>query len=206
MPGMRKSTVVAARIAALCGAAMLLCSSFVWAEPTAQQTYYWWQDEIRSTAFELSIARTGAVAQWGRMTVPAGSAVMPVPPATGPIEADGKLDEPAWQDATLFPVGPIFDDWQRGPLMLNVRACRDEKNIYVAIESPRDLTGLGSLSPGGQLFTVGKRAVRIKGRVVELVVPIEGLDKGEVSMVFPVETLHRVDGKLAPEDMEDFIR
>ena len=80
------------------------------AEHTPEQAAYWWQDEIRDVAFALSRARTGDVAQWPRMSLPAGSITMPIPPASGPIQPDGKLDEPAWQHATSFPAGPVFAD------------------------------------------------------------------------------------------------
>ena len=180
------------------GAMMLSGPATAWAEPTPAQRIYWWQDEIRAAAFDLSIARTGQVAEWPRMTVAAGAMTLPLPPAAGPIAADGRLDEPAWQQATRFPVGPVFDDWQRGPMMLDVSVCRDEKNLYLAIESPRDLAGLGSLGPDGELFRVGETSYPAPaqgGRVVELALPLTG----EVTLRFPVEMLRHVDGKLPPE-------
>jgi len=165
------------------------------AEPTPQQAVYWWQDEIRTAAFALSEARTGKVAQWPRMTVPAGSATLPLPTVTGPITPNGKLDEAAWKDATSFPVGPIFDRWRGGPFTLQVSVCRDEKNVYLAVESPRDLTGLGALTAGGELFLIGKQPVHATGKVIELAVSLGG----DVTLSFPVETMRRSDGKLPPE-------
>ncbi len=178
------------------------------AQATPQQAVYWWQDEIREAAFAWSEAESGQVAQWPRMTVAAGSATMPLPKAAGPIQADGRPDENAWQRATSFPVGPIFDDWRRGPFVLQVSACRDDENLYLAIESPRDLTGLGALTPEGQLFSIGKHSYRVgpgglpeasvqtigEAQVIELALPI----RGEVTMGFAVETVRRVDGKLPP--------
>ncbi|MFH1920950.1 MAG: hypothetical protein ABIP48_13860, partial [Planctomycetota bacterium] len=139
---------------------------------------------------------------------------MPLPKATGPIQADGRLDETAWQHATRFPVGPVFDQWQNGPFMLHVSACRDDENVYLAIESPRDLEGLGALTPEGELFTVGKQPYHVgpgggipeqsvgqsgEGlftKTIELALPI----RGEVAMTFAVEALRRVEGKL-PADL-----
>ena len=131
------------------------------AEPTVEQAVYWWQDEIREASFAVSRAQTGQAAQWPLMSVPAGAATLPLGRATGPIEADGRLEEEAWQHATRFPVGPVFDAWRAGPLMLEVSACRDDANVYLAIRSPRDLTGLGGLTPDGSLFTVAKQAYQV---------------------------------------------
>jgi len=176
-----------------------------------EQEAYWWLDEIRECAFALSKARSGKVAQWPRMSVPAGSGVLPVPPAKGAIALDGKLDEPAWEQATSFPVGPLFGPWREGPFHLQVRVCRDAKKLYVAIESPRDLTGLGSVGRG-ELFMAGGKAYRVleggkvaggvarrqgTGQVLELAVPIPRNGKpGEV--LFPVELARRVKGSLGP--------
>jgi len=180
------------------------------AEPTPEQTVYWWQDEVRAACFALSRAQAGRVSQWPRMSVAAGTATMPVPRATGPIQADGRLDEEAWKHATSFPVGPIFDRWRDGPLMLRLSACRDEENVYLAIESPRDLTALGALTPEGELFTVGKQSYHVgpggglpdgsvarngDGQVIELALPV----RGEVAMTFPVETVRRAGGELPSE-------
>ncbi len=178
-----------------------------WPEPRPEQLLYWWQDELRTVAHELSIARTGSVAQWPRMTVPAGSAVLPLPRAATAIQADGRLDEPAWKQATTFPVGPIFDDWRSGPFSIQVSACRDENRLYLAIESPRDLSGLGSLAPNGELFSVDEEGFRLgpdgglapecvhwdgQRQVVELALPLAD----EPRLSFAVETLRRTDGKL----------
>ena len=84
------------------------------AEPTVEQAVYWWQDEIREASFAVSRAQTGRAAQWPQMCVPAGAATLPLGRATGPIEADGRLEEEAWQHATRFPIGPVFDAWRAG--------------------------------------------------------------------------------------------
>ena len=182
------------------------------AAPTAQQEAYWWQDEIRTVAFQLSQSRSGAIAQWPRMTVPAGSATMPLPEATGPIVVDGKLDEPAWMQATSFPVGPIFAAWQDGPMTLQLSACRDDEQVYLAIESSRDLTELGSLATTGELFHVG-RPFRIDGGgtlaggsvgrngvqyVIELAVPLP-TKNAPLALSFPAELARRVKGDLPAE-------
>ena len=193
--------------AALAASCTLLLPTAALADPTPQQAAWWWQDEIRTCAFALGRARTGNVAQWPRIAVPAGSAVMPLPLAASPVQADGKLDEPAWQTATTFPVGPVFDAWRDGSFMLEVSACRDDKNLYLAIRSPRDLTGLGALSPGGELFTVGQGQYHVgpggnlpegsvapdgRGQVIELAVSLAG----NTTLSFPVETTRLAGGKL----------
>ncbi|MHC4398917.1 MAG: HzsA-related protein, partial [Planctomycetota bacterium] len=180
------------------------------AEPTPQQTAYWWQDEIRQVCFALATATEGRVAQWPRMSIPAGAATMPMPPADGPISPDGRLDEEAWKHATRFPVGPIFDDWRLGPFTLEVRVCRDEEKLYLAIVSPRDVTGLGALTPDGELFTVDGKAFHVgpggglssecigtdgEGQVVELALPA----RDQAALSFAVEAIRRRDGKLPPE-------
>ena len=196
--------------ALLAGVCFLLVPSPGWAEPAADQAVYWWQDEIRSAGFALSTARTGQVGQWPKITVPAGAVTMPVPMVMGgKIAVDGRLDEEAWDRATCFPVGPVFDEWTRGPVMLSVTACRDAKNVYLAIRSPRTLDGLGALTPAGELFTVGKKAYRVgpggglpeeslggdgDGQVIELALPA-----GAVTMSFPVEAVRRANGKLPAE-------
>ncbi|NUQ66232.1 MAG: hypothetical protein HUU20_27545 [Pirellulales bacterium] len=179
------------------------------AEPTPEQTLYWWQDEIRTAAFALSEARTGKVAQWPQISVPAGSAVLPLPNVASPIRPDGRLDEAAWQKATRFPVGPVFDQWRQGPLLLTVRACRSGDTAYVAIQSPRDLTGLGALTQDAELFAVNGKPYHVGpngslpdgsvgpdgvGQVIELAVP----GKGEIGLSFAVETLRRPGGRLPP--------
>ena len=60
-----------------------------------EQELYWWQDEIRQVAWELSRLRSGSVSQWPNTTIQAGRAKMPVPLAQDPITVDGSLDEPA---------------------------------------------------------------------------------------------------------------
>ena len=75
-------------------------------EPSPQQAMYWWQDEIRSVAFAVSTAHSGQVAQWPKMSVPAGQAVLPLPIATGAVRADGHLDEEAWKRRPAFPWDP----------------------------------------------------------------------------------------------------
>ncbi|MBN2475962.1 MAG: PD40 domain-containing protein [Pirellulales bacterium] len=183
-----------ALVAGIAGVLLACHAIAAGAEPTPRQAAYWWQDEIRSLAFALGKARTGQVAQWPGMTVPAGSATVPLPLATGPITADGRLDEQAWQCATRLPVGPIFDAWGAGPLMLQLSACRDQQHVYLAVESPRDLAGLGALTPAGELWTIGQQAFHGRGKVVELALPYEG----ELTLSFAVEALRRIDGKLPP--------
>ncbi|MHB8900125.1 MAG: HzsA-related protein, partial [Thermoguttaceae bacterium] len=178
-------------------------------EATAQQELYWWQDEMREVAAELGIARDGRVSQWPQMAVASGSAVMPLPVAAGAIACDGRLDEPAWQEATSFPIGPLFDDWRAGPFMVQLSACRDAGNLYLAIRSRRDLAGLGSLSPDGRLFTVGKTGYRLgpggniaaenvgqdgPWQVLELSFPLAGT----TTLSFSAENLRYRDGKLPP--------
>ena len=174
-----------------------------------EQEAYWWLDEIRECAFTLSKAQSGKVAQWPRMSVPAGSGTLPLPPVKGSITLDGKLDEPAWKQATSFPVGPLFGPWREGPFHVQVRICQDAKKLYLAIESPRDLTGLGSVGRG-ELFMAGGKAYRVteegkiaggvarregEGHVLELSVAVSRNGKpGEVA--FPVELVRRVKGAL----------
>jgi len=203
-----------ARAAAVCLAAAL--ASFrggLRAEPTPEQEAYWWLDEIRTVAFALSTSRTGRVAQWPRMTVRAGSGTLPLPRASGPIVADGRLDEPAWGQATSFPVGPLFGPWRDGPLVLQVSACRDEKAVYLAIESPVDLSELGSLAPKGELFAAAGRPYRVgkggklphgavrsggQGQVVELAVPVAKRGAA-VPLSFAAEVVRCRGTKLPPE-------
>ena len=134
---------------------------------------YWWLDEIRTVSQALGKARTGQVATWPGMTVEAGSGTLPLPRVTAPIRTDGRLDEPAWQDATSLPVGPIFADWRQGPFMVQVSACRDDARLYIAIRSPRDLSGLGTAFGSAVLFEITghpyritKPAGNIKGGIV----------------------------------------
>ena len=190
--------------------AAVLAAAGTAAAATAVEEAYWWQDEIRTAAFSLSRQRTGQVARWPRMTVPAGSATLPLPPATGPIVADGKLDEPAWKTATSFPVGPIFGPWRDGPFVLTVRACRDAKSLHLAVESPAPLTSLGSLAPKRELLTAMGRAYRLdepgplpggaagpQGRIIELSLPLGKAPKA-LSLSFPVEVV-RAPGGNPPE-------
>ena len=113
---------------------------------------YWWLDEIRAAAQALARARDGRAAQWPDMTVAAGSGTLPAPKVATAIRTDGRLDEAAWRSATSFPVGPIFADWRQGPFMLQVSACCDDSKLYLAIESPRDLSDLGTVFGAGALF------------------------------------------------------
>lgn len=181
------------------------------AEPTPQQELYWWQDEMREVAAEIGIeGPSRQVSQWPNIAVEIGSGVMPLPQTVGQITCDGKLDEASWDRATSFPIGPIFDNWRAGPFTIQVRVCRDAKNLYLAIESPRDLTELGSLTPEGGLFTVGKTACRLgpggnipkqnvgqdgKTHILELTFPLAG----NTTLSFSVENLRYQDGKLPPE-------
>jgi hypothetical protein len=181
------------------------------AQPSRERMAYWWLDEIRTASFALSKARTGRVATWPRMTVPAGSGTLPLPKANGAVEIDGLLDEPAWQQATRFPVGPIFGPWRDGPFWLMVSAWRDEKRVYLAVQSERSLTDLGALVQPGELFRAAGRpisihkgksltggAVKVDGQkhILEMVLPFRGKS---VSLSFPVEIVRRSGGKLPSE-------
>ena len=125
------------------------------------------------------------------------------------MRIDGRLDEPAWQQATRFPVGPLFDDWAAGPFWLDVRACRDAARVYLGIRAPRDLTDLRALSTAGELLTANDHSYHVGpdggvpaeslGRdgetsVLELAIPATG----PVSLAFPVELLRRTAGRLPP--------
>jgi hypothetical protein len=124
------------------------------------------------------------------------------------VTADGRLDEEAWKSATRFAVGPLFDVWQQGPFTVQVSACRDDRHLYLAIESPRDVTGLGALADG-EFFTANKQPYHVgpdggippssitrngESVVIEMALP---LDKG-AELTFPAELVRRVEGKLPP--------
>ena len=79
--------------------------------------------------------------------------------------------------------------------MLQVLACRDQKQAYLAIESPCDLTWLGALTPAGELLTVAGKPLSGTGRVVELAIPL----KGQLALTIPSEVARRTAGKLPPE-------
>ena len=176
---------------------------------SAEREAYWWLDEIRAAAWEVSRARTGAVAQWPRMAVPAGAGTLPLPPAAGAIALDGCLDEDAWEQATSFPVGPVFGPWREGPFVLRVRACRDDSRAYLGIESPRDLTDLASLAASAELFTADRpyrvgegggipaEGVRFgrAGQVVEIAVPLPEGGK-PLSVAFASEVVSRPGGAM----------
>ena len=176
---------------------------------SAEQEAYWWLDEIRQCAFDLSRATGGAVSRWPQMAVPAGSGVLPLPNAAGAIRIDGRLNEAAWKAATSFPVGPLFGPWREGPFHVQVRACRDAKKLYLAIESPRNLAELGAISRP-VLFAVNGRGFRVEQdgtlaggqgsfdgsrHVLELAVPVPKKPK-PVELSFPVELVRREGGKL----------
>lgn len=161
---------------------------------------YWWLDEIRAAAQALSVVQTGRVAQWPRMTVPAGGGVLPMPRISLPLQVDGQLTEAARQRASVFGVGPIFAGWRQGPIMLQIRAVCDEKRAAIEIESPCDLEGLQALGADGLLKVNGKAynisqarrkpdPAEAGGSVtysVELIVP---LSKGGVDLVFRPEVI-----------------
>lgn len=201
--------------AAACGLVGLFVSigfspSDALAEATPQQELYWWQDEMRQVAGQIAILRSGQISQWPQIAVETGSAVIPLPPAQGKITCDGRLDEPVWQAATTFPIGPIFDDWRAGPFTLQVSVCRDAKSLYLAIQSPRDLTELGSLTPEAGLLTVGTTSYHLGPggniarenvghdgsiQIIELALPLAG----NTNLAFSVENLRYRQGKLPPE-------
>ncbi|MBM4049301.1 MAG: hypothetical protein FJ279_29750, partial [Planctomycetes bacterium] len=209
------TTILRGALGVFLFAMLALPWTLAWANPTAEQEAYWWQDELREVAFALSKARTGKVAQWPRMTVTAGSGILPLPRATGPITVDGKLDEPAWTTATTFPVGPLFGPWREGPFILQVRACRDDKTLYLALESPRDLTDLGALTQSGELLQLDGQpfhadplrithyALRTthhssRSHILELARPL-AKPNAPISLSFPAELVRRAAGKLPPE-------
>ncbi|HOD82506.1 MAG: translocation protein TolB [Planctomycetes bacterium ADurb.Bin126] len=180
---------------------------------TPQQEAFWWQDEIRTAAFAISRARTGQVASWPRMTVQAGSGVLPLPPATGPVACDGKLADGEWSAATRF-FAIVFGPWREGPIQLDVFACRDGRKLCLALRAERDLRGLASLAAPARLIGVGEAAIRIEangkvvgaagaasadGRVVEFSLP---LPRGKVDLSIPVEQIRRHGGK-APAGFHD---
>jgi len=201
------SRVISVLAVTTLAAGIVATSQTVFAEPAPSHALYWWQDEIRSVAFAAQLARSGQVAQWPRMSVPAGQATLPLPSAVGPVIADGRLDEEAWNRATSFPVGPLFDQWQAGPFTLQVSVCRDAENLYLAIESPRDLRGLGTLTADGRLFIVGQQSFSMMrgatiadssiGRrgavqVIELALPLSDT----TTLSFPVELVRSRNGEL----------
>jgi hypothetical protein len=183
-----------------------LLAAPLWAAPTPEQTLYWWQDELRSVAAAVGLARTGQVSEWPHMSVSTGTATLPLPPAVGTVGADGRLDEAAWQQATRFMVGPLFDDWTAGPFYLEVRACHDRQHVYLAMQSPRDVRRLRSLSPAGELFSINGQIYRVdgkpdaafsvdpSGKELKLTLPLAG----PVTLNFPVELLRHPDGRLPP--------
>ena len=173
---------------------------------------YWWQDELRTVACQVNRARTGAIARWPRMTVPAGSATLPLPAAQGKIVLDGELDEQAWRSASSFPVGPLFGPWRDGPFTVQVSACQDQRQVYLAIQSPRGLTDFGSLTTAGEFVTAdrpyrfGKDDERPgrnvgqsdDGRTFELALPLPVKAK-PIKLAFSAELTKRVGGKSPPE-------
>ncbi len=172
-----------------------------------EQEHYWWQDEMRQVAAALSMAESGSVARWPRMTVAAGAATLPLPLADSTVTCDGRLDEQAWLHATSFPVGPIFDRWADGPFELRVSVCRDRNRVYVAVDSPRSLAGLGAMTADAELFRLNGRPFRLGlpevttanvgmtdagHHIVEWSAPITS----QVKLTFPVEMIRRREGKL----------
>ena len=165
---------------------------------------YWWLDEIRTVSQALSRAREGQVATWPQMSVEAGWATLPLPKVTTPVRTDGKLDEPAWQEATSLPVGPLFADWRGGPFMLQLSACRDDAKFYIAIRSPRDLSTLATgvlFEIAGEPYRIAQPAADIKGGVIrkdstgqtiELALP---LPKEAIQLKFHPELVRRSDSR-----------
>ena len=199
------------RIVGLLVLPALLLPGWASAAPASVQEAYWWLDEIRTAAFALSRQRTGRISRWPRLTAPAGSATLPLPAIESPIVADGRLDELAWRQATSVPIGPVFGPWRDGPFLLRLRACRDARQIHLAIESPRPLTALGCLSPQRELLTVAGKtyradkpgrvtggAVSADGKVLELSLPLGKAAKG-VPLSLPVELVAAPGGTLPAE-------
>ncbi|UCE46918.1 MAG: PD40 domain-containing protein, partial [Phycisphaerales bacterium] len=179
-------------------------------EPHPVNERYWWLDEIRTVSQALGKARSGQYATWPQMTVEAGWGTLPLPQVTTAIETDGKLDEPAWQKATSLPVGPIFADFQQGPFTLQVSACRNDAELYIAIHSPQDLSRLGTafgskmlLKIADQPFLITKASGKIQGgivrkdstgQIIELALP---LPEGPIQLKFYPELVRRRAGTLA---------
>ncbi len=176
----------------------------------AERETYWWLDEIRSAAWQLAEAEHGKVAQWPRMTAAAGSGTLTLPPARTPIEVDGRLDDEAWKRATTFPVGPLFAGWRRGPITVQISVCRSDDAVFIAIESPFDLSGLGTPTASGELFrcarpfriavdgkTDGGATDRRDGRfTAEWKIAAPDVARG-LALSFPAELAYRqVDGSL----------
>ncbi|MBM3476280.1 MAG: hypothetical protein FJX75_23655, partial [Armatimonadetes bacterium] len=166
---------------------------------TPAREAYWWLDEVRSVAFALSRARTGEVSRWPQMTAPAGSLRLPLPGV--PRKPTGA----EWRTVTSFPVGPLFGPWDAGPFLLQVSACRDAAGAHLRIESPVDLTDLGSAGKAAELF-VADRPYRLgeggglstvdRGLEVTLPLPAEGRP---LTLTFPVEVMRRPQGAYRPE-------
>ena len=123
--------------------------------PAPEEEAYWWQDELRTVAFDLAASRSGEISRWPRLTVPAGSGTLPLP------EVSAREGDDCWSEATTFPVGPVFLPWREGPVTLRVSAFRVGKQAFVRIDSPVDLSGARALEPSGALLTVGGRSVRV---------------------------------------------
>ncbi|MBM3501689.1 MAG: hypothetical protein FJX74_23800, partial [Armatimonadetes bacterium] len=175
-------------------AALLIAAAGRAAPPERQA--YWWLDELRSVAFAAGRARTGEVARWPQMSVPAGSLRLPLP------RVDGRPESAAWESVTRFPVGPLFGPWEAGPFTLRVAACRDGERAYLRIESPVDLTDLGSAGPAAELLTadrpcrVGDGLAAVEGGW-EATFPLPA--SGGLTLRFPAELLRRPGGTYPPE-------
>jgi hydrazine synthase alpha subunit-like protein/concanavalin A-like lectin/glucanase superfamily protein/WD40 repeat protein len=176
------------------------------------QQRYWWLDEIRTVAHELSRVRTGKVSEWPQISIPAGLGVLPAPRNSGPIKIDGQLIETTWKKASRFPVGPIFPDFQEGPFTLWISAVCDNTNVYLAIESPCDLSHLGTITRPGVMFEINGKTYNIttstgkiheaaihntsSGQGIELALP---LPKGRISLSFFPEVLRQPKGQSPPD-------
>ena len=192
------------------GLSLLLLCGWSWADISPEREAYWWLDEIRTVAFELSQARTGRIAQWPSMVTPGGSGVLPVPKAAGTIACDGELNEAAWGQATTFPIGPVFGPWRDGQFSLQVSVCRDDSQAYVGIRSPVDLTDLASLAGDAALLTLDRpyrvgagggmplEWVSEDGRVVELAVPLPE-DGQSLTLTVASEVVRRPAGAMPAE-------
>ncbi|NQT87565.1 PD40 domain-containing protein, partial [bacterium] len=162
------------------------------AAPTPEQQLYWWQDEIRTVAWELAAAQKRAIPRWPRFSAPAGQGILPVPT----VALDDPLGDDFPEGATSFPVGPLFGPWADGPFTLQVKACHDGASLHLLIKSPETLDELGSLAPPGRLLTVNGKplAKPLTGRNHR--VTVRTPPGKPVTLAFAVELVRRTNGKL----------
>lgn len=174
----------------------ILSASAVASAAPLQREAYWWLDELRSVAFAVSRARTGEVSCWPQLTVPAGSLRLPLP------EVGERPSGAGWGSVTRFPVGPLFGPWETGPFTFQVSACRDAERAYLRLESPVDLTDLGSAAPAAELLSADRPY-----RVGDGLAPVDGgweavlplMPGNTLTVTFPAELLRRTGGTVPAE-------